>query len=503
MLSPAILEGLHKSKLENSAQLQTVIALYNQEAARNHGTPTYQQLKTAVKRRIDQMMRTRNFRIRNDVVERGSDTKSHKGNKACVERKVGQCFQWKAFGQCSKGDSCSFSHDLQASGSSGKGQRRKRRSSSLTSHSKAKQTDDEGQKSSQGSGSKHENSYDKSEIPCRFKFCKNPSCKFWHPPVCLNYRSEKGCVHGTWRQMPFPTCWSRRKAQQEVKERWCERISCLNEGVLPIGLCISRFLFEKIYSTWTWKFGSKTHRQILQRHPARNQKSVKKGSIARYYPKVCASWAYSLRAEIRGKITRGDLAPRNMRLQSSVGFGKTYLQAQEFRQNYVLCCWWREGGCRHLLLQKRTEEREFVVDSGASMHMMSKKELSSEEMGTVKRSSNPAVVLTANGEVQTHDEAQVFVHNLNQLVTVQLLEETLPVLSLGKPCKDHGYSHEWVSGQEPRALSARQTISYLLSFQGYLSILEAVRLLQRCRLKEKQNKPLETELHQVHFRVQY
>ena len=43
-----------------------------------------------------------------------------------------------------------------------------------------------------------------------------------------------------------------------------------------------------------------------------------------------------------------------------------------------------------------SEERQFVVDSGASMHMMSKKELSPAEMGTVKRSRNPAVVLTAN-----------------------------------------------------------------------------------------------------------
>ena len=25
---------------------------------------------------------------------------------------------------------------------------------------------------------------------------KNPSCKFWHPPVCQIYKSEKGCVYG-------------------------------------------------------------------------------------------------------------------------------------------------------------------------------------------------------------------------------------------------------------------------------------------------------------------
>ena len=99
---------------------------------------------------------------------------------------------------------------------------------------------------------------------------------------------------------------------------------------------------------------------------------------------------------------------------------------------------------------KRPKERDFVVDSGASKYTMSKKELSSEEMGTVKRSGNPSVVLIANGEVHTHEEAQVFVHDLNQFVTVQQLEETPAVLSLSNLCKDHGCSYEWVSGQKQR-----------------------------------------------------
>ena len=46
---------------------------------------------------------------------------------------------------------------------------------------------------------------------------------------------------------------------------------------------------------------------------------------------------------------------------------------------------------------------------------MSKKEL----RGTVKMSRNPTVVLTADGEVHTHEETQVFVHDLNQFVAVQ------------------------------------------------------------------------------------
>ena len=41
--SDAILEGLYKSKLQNSVQLRTVMALIDQEDARNNGTPNYQQ----------------------------------------------------------------------------------------------------------------------------------------------------------------------------------------------------------------------------------------------------------------------------------------------------------------------------------------------------------------------------------------------------------------------------------------------------------------------------
>ena len=70
----------------------------------------------------------------------------------------------------------------------------------------------------------------------------------------------------------------------------------------------------------------------------------------------------------------------------------------------------------------------------------------------MKRSRTPTEWLTANGKVQTHEEAHVFAHDLNQFVTVQLLEETPApaVLSLGKLCGEHGCSYEWVSGQKPR-----------------------------------------------------
>ena len=52
----------------------------------------------------------------------------------------------------------------------------------------------------------------------------------------------------------------------------------------------------------------------------------------------------------------------------------------------------------------------FVVVPGASMHMLSKGDLSSD--------------------VQMNEEAQVFVHDLDLFITVQLREETPAVLSL-------------------------------------------------------------------------
>ena len=84
----------------------------------------------------------------------------------------------------------------------------------------------------------------------------------------------------------------------------------------------------------------------------------------------------------------------------------------------------------------KPEEREFVVDSGASMHMISKKDLSKAEMDTLTKSCSPTIVITANGEVQTHEEAIVYVKELDIFLTMKVLENTPAVLSLGKLCDE-------------------------------------------------------------------
>ena len=98
------------------------------------------------------------------------------------------------------------------------------------------------------------------------------------------------------------------------------------------------------------------------------------------------------------------------------------------------------------------EEREFVVDSGASMHMISKKDLSDAEMDTLTKSCSPTIVTTVNGEVQTHEEAIVYVKELDIFLTMKVLEDTPAFLSLGKLCDEHGYSYEWINGQKPHLM---------------------------------------------------
>ena len=165
--------------------------MYDQEIVRNNGQPSYSRLKTSVRLHIDQTMRTRNFRVRHEFVERGAVTKSQKRKKANVDRMVGECFQWKPKGQCSKRDSCREPLATVAGFTDEKDNRPlpdQFRRPRLTAREQNRQE-------SQATEMKALQTR-RSKIPCRYKNCNNPSCCYWHPPVCHNYKSETGCTFG-------------------------------------------------------------------------------------------------------------------------------------------------------------------------------------------------------------------------------------------------------------------------------------------------------------------
>ena len=98
------------------------------------------------------------------------------------------------------------------------------------------------------------------------------------------------------------------------------------------------------------------------------------------------------------------------------------------------------------------EEREIVVDSGASMHMSSKKDLCGAEMDTLTKTCSPMIVVAANGEVQTHEEATVYVKELDIFLALKVLDNTPSVLSLAKFFDENGYSYEQINGQKPHLI---------------------------------------------------
>ena len=82
------------------------------------------------------------------------------------------------------------------------------------------------------------------------------------------------------------------------------------------------------------------------------------------------------------------------------------------------------------------------------MHVIRKKDLSDAGMDTLTKSCSPTKFITANGEVQTHEEATVHVKELEKFLTMKVLENTPAVLSLGKLCDENGYSYLWSNGQK-------------------------------------------------------
>ena len=84
------------------------------------------------------------------------------------------------------------------------------------------------------------------------------------------------------------------------------------------------------------------------------------------------------------------------------------------------------------------------------VHIVSKKDLNSAELETMRTSRSPTTVMTANGEVHNREEATLYVKQLDLFVMVRLLEETPTVLSLGKLCEDRGYTYHWTGGRKPQ-----------------------------------------------------
>ena len=110
----------------------------------------------------------------------------NEGTKQRVQRILGDCcWQWETNGQCVKGNSCSFRHDMNKRG--------KVTPSNPSPNSFMQQSE---RKLSRTRSPRGKSS---SGRPCKDYLRgtrNNPFCEKWHPPECLFYKTKSGCRFG-------------------------------------------------------------------------------------------------------------------------------------------------------------------------------------------------------------------------------------------------------------------------------------------------------------------
>ena len=91
-----------------------------------------------------------------------------------------------------------------------------------------------------------------------------------------------------------------------------------------------------------------------------------------------------------------------------------------------------------------------MVDSSATLHMMSKSDLLHEEKETNRKSKESCTILTANGTITAKEETTVYVNDLDMLITIQVNDNSALVHSLGKnTAKTFGHSYKWREHNNP------------------------------------------------------
>ena len=264
---------------------------------------------------------------------------------------------------------------------------------------------------------------------CLIGTCTNSFCEKWHPPECLFHKTKSGCRFG--EKCSY--------AHRQVDEKPSKRSQKNGDKSAVVFLKITR------------PFGC-----VFQDMEPPKLSSILRKSSAMQKPiqRVRFTKAVARHAKIRdqnpslGLICPGE---RHQRSPNAPTFEDRSQEETEWQEQAAREAAWKlpksvsklkvknkatffspsENRCRPASILK-LEEREFVVHSGTSMHMISKKDLSKAEMHSLTKSCSPTIVITANGDVQTHEEATVYVKELDIFLTVKVLENTPAALSLGK-----------------------------------------------------------------------
>ena len=154
-------------------------------------------------------MRSRNFEARSGRIESNILVKNQREQRR-VHKGQGECWQWYANGQCSKGDRCSFQHDGN--------KRAKAKTPPDLAPEPSMQTQDVKNSARAKSPRGRSPSGKISRQLCKVHHkgsCTHPSCEKWHFPECVLYKTKEGCKFG--EKCSFAHCWCEEQPTQRSK----------------------------------------------------------------------------------------------------------------------------------------------------------------------------------------------------------------------------------------------------------------------------------------------
>ena len=190
--------------------------------------------------------------------------------------------------------------------------------------------------------------------------------------MCRNYKSGNRCIHGN-------NCLYRhadgeeKPSKKSKKESTQGAVAVLRQKRGP-RLCVSKFGAKEVYSAESWanEMTRKKHsRRTWYEVQIRKRKGPPRGVIQKGEPherNPCTpkfeerTPEETSRQEEYARKAAWDLASKTFKLKAE--HKATFYSPVKIKAP--------------VLVSKSTEERMFVVDSGASMHMLSKKDLSSD-----------------------------------------------------------------------------------------------------------------------------
>ena len=346
--------------------------------------------------------------------------------------------------------------------------------------------------------------------PCRYYLkgtCTRTPCEYWHPHECPFYTHETVCKAGD--KCLFPHYKVDEQPKKIEKSTFHKRGESDDKNAVTIVKSVSQLGCVSQDSDALVSQGRKSRGNPMQkvlepiqrvritksalRHASiRDKKGPSLGKIIVKVPHQRSPYAMKFEGRSHEETERQQRCARSKAWKIAKNIYKLkendkaifYLPAEEW-----------------VLPVATTQEREegsFLVDSRACMHMVSKRGLNSAELETMRTSKSPTTVMTANGEMQTREEATVYLKQLDIFVKVTLLEETPAVLSLGNSVRIMGIRttgsavKNHISSEMTRELIAIYLTLYHLWFLVYQRVLPQLHLHL-----------LLHHLHHLHHRIPY